>query len=152
MSYAVAENPTPLRQFLRSEPYITIDVPADNDLLSVTKRAFANCQHYYDKVTVTRRTEMLEERFRELVDEWLEATRFESSVSRMVAHQAYRAIIDLGEQAVPLLLRELQNRPHFWFAALRQITGANPVNEEDRGHLDRMAQAWLQWGREQHLT
>jgi hypothetical protein len=70
----------------------------------------------------------------------------------MTSHPAYRAITNMGDEAIPLLLRELETRPHFWFAALREITGEDPVKEQDRGHLENMRQAWLEWGREQHLS
>lgn len=65
----------------------------------------------------------------------------------MVEHPAYQAIIGLGEPAVPLVLKELEQQPDRWFAALRAITGANPVREEDCGDVTRMAESWIEWGR-----
>jgi hypothetical protein len=94
----------------------------------------------------------LERRFRELVDEWQAAVAPLSSTSARVQHPAYRQIIALGPAVVPLLLRELERRPNHWFAALRTLTGADPVALADRGHLGSMAAAWVKWGKERgHL-
>jgi hypothetical protein len=90
----------------------------------------------------------LERRFRELADEWQAAVVPLSSTTARVQHPAYREIIALGPAVVPLLLRELERRPDHWFAALRSLTGADPVAPADRGHLGRMAEAWIRWGKE----
>jgi hypothetical protein len=66
----------------------------------------------------------------------------------MFAHPAYQEIISLGLPIVPLLLQDLEKEPEHWSYALEKITGANPVSAEDVGNLDRMAAAWLRWGRE----
>ena len=50
------------------------------------------------------------------------------------------------------MLRDLEHRPDHWFAALRTITGADPVAPEDRGRMERMAAAWVSWGREHGYT
>jgi len=52
----------------------------------------------------------------------------------------------MGRGAVPLILAELRKKTEHWFWALKAITGEDPVREEDRGNLERMAQAWLIWG------
>ncbi len=70
-----------------------------------------------------------------------------SSATQLAEHPAYRRIIGLGLDAVPLILRELERRPDHWFTALTEITGQNPVPAGDRGRTARMAQAWLTWGR-----
>jgi hypothetical protein len=48
---------------------------------------------------------------------------------------------------VPLLLRELEQRPAHWFTALRELTGANPMDPADCGKVRKNAEAWLRWGR-----
>jgi hypothetical protein len=90
----------------------------------------------------------LERRFRELADEWQADVAHLSSTTARVQHPAYREIIALGPPVVPLLLRELERRPNHWFAALRSLTGADPVAPADRGHLGLMAESWIKWGRE----
>jgi hypothetical protein len=88
----------------------------------------------------------IEKRFKRLVKTWIRDTEYMSSSVQMAEHPAYREIISMGEAAVPLLLAELRRRPDFWFAALRTITGANPVPREMAGKVKAMAKAWLEWG------
>jgi hypothetical protein len=86
-----------------------------------------------------------------LAHKWREETKFTSSFTELVMHPSYQRIIGVGRAAVPFLLRELQSRPSHWFWALNAITGENPVPYEDRGNLDRMTAAWLDWGRREEL-
>ena len=98
--------------------------------------------------TIVDDSKSFEPRFRALVREWKRDTEAQSSVARMTRHPAYRQIIDLGEEAIPLLLLELKRSPDFWFAALRSLTGADPVPKEAAGKIKLMARAWIEWGRE----
>jgi hypothetical protein len=90
----------------------------------------------------------LERRFRELVVEWLaDVTPLSSSTAR-VRHPAHQSIIALGPPAIPLLLHELEQWSNHWFAALRSLTGADPVSPADRGRIGPMTEAWIHWGKE----
>jgi len=88
----------------------------------------------------------LERRFRELAQEWREATEFTSSTTDMVMHPAYQQIIGIGRAALPLIFAELRRAPDHWFWALKAITGEDPVAPADRGKVQRMTDAWLAWG------
>jgi hypothetical protein len=90
----------------------------------------------------------VEERFQQLASVWRKEVAPLSSVTAMSQHPAYQEIIALGPDVVPILLRELEQRPDHWFVALHELTGAAPVPPEDRGKLDRMAAAWLRWAKE----
>lgn len=87
------------------------------------------------------------EEFERLAAEWRSRAEFLSSPTKISELPAYRAIVDMGPDAVPLILEELRREPDHGFVALKRITGEDPVPEEDRGDLDRMARAWLEWGR-----
>jgi ribosomal protein L5 len=87
--------------------------------------------------------------FETLASEWKEQVSGSSFVAEKTSHPAYQKIIEMGQVVVPFLLRELEQKPTHWFEALKAITGANPVQPEQRGRTKQMAQAWLQWGREQ---
>lgn len=102
--------------------------------------------------TLTPNPPALDQRFRVLSAEWRAATRFASGSSAATGHPAYRAIIDLGPSVVPLILAELANSPDPWFAALRELTGADPVPPEDRGRPQIAADCWLAWGRASGLV
>src|SRR5262249_40413719 len=91
----------------------------------------------------------LEGSFRRLAAAWRTERGHTSSLSRMTACPAYQQIIGLGPAVVPLLLRELERDPDYWFAALHALTAADPVAESSRGKLREMAAAWVRWGREQ---
>ncbi|MCT7975852.1 hypothetical protein [Laspinema olomoucense] len=87
--------------------------------------------------------------FEALASEWQAAMAGSSFMAEKTSHPAYQKIIEMGSAAVPLLLRELERKPTHWFAALKAITGANPVKPEQRGRIKQMAEAWIEWGRKQ---
>ena len=87
------------------------------------------------------------ERFSRLVEKWRSETAFVSSVTDMAMHPAYQEIIGMGNDAVPLILAELERAPDHWFWALKAITGADPVPDEAKGRVEEMARAWLRWAR-----
>ena len=65
----------------------------------------------------------------------------------IAAHRAYQEIIGMGNDAIPLILRDLEESPSQWFWALSSITRESPIRPEDRGDVDAMTLAWLDWGR-----
>jgi hypothetical protein len=93
-------------------------------------------------------TETVEERFRRLEEMWMAEVGHLSSHTAIVNHSAFREIVSMGEAVVPLMLRELAERPRLWVWALPEITGANPVAAGDAGRIAKMTEAWLRWGRE----
>lgn len=101
------------------------------------------------KQTGAQLAETVEEKFHRLASLWRAETAYVSSSSDLVSHPAFREIVNMGSAVVPLLLRELENRSGHWHRALREITGANPVPTANRGSVDKAADAWLQWGKEQ---
>ena len=86
-----------------------------------------------------------------LATRWYQETAALSSVSQMAMHPAYQEMIGMGDTAVPLILRELQQKPGHWFWALRAITGEDPISLEERGKVRAMAETWIQWGKERGL-
>jgi hypothetical protein len=69
-----------------------------------------------------------------------------SNVVHMAMLQHYQEIIGMGPEAVPLILEEFRRQPAHWFWALQAITLADPVPEEVRGNMNKMAAAWVKWG------
>lgn len=90
----------------------------------------------------------IEAEFNSLVEEWRDQTRMLSLVTQKSMNPAYQRIIGMGQPIVPLIFRDLEQKPDHWFWALRAITGDNPVKPEQRGRMKEMAQAWIQWGKE----
>jgi hypothetical protein len=97
----------------------------------------------------TEPAETIEERFQRLASVWRAETACVSSSSELVAHPAFQEIVGMGPAVIPLLLRALENRTGHWHRALRRITGVDPVPPADRGNIDKAAEAWLRWGKEQ---
>ena len=96
----------------------------------------------------TDTTIALEPRFRALADQWRWETGPLSSSTAIAAHPAHQEIIEMGPAAIPLLLRELQERGGHWFAALRALSGENPAPREYAGRIPKITELWLEWGRE----
>lgn len=90
----------------------------------------------------------IEDRFQALAEQWKRETLVLSNPTAMGHHPAYREIVRLGPDAIPLILAELAFEPDFWFAALHQLTGASPETPEMRGKIHLLSAAWLNWGRE----
>ncbi len=95
--------------------------------------------------------EGIEERFHQLASAWQQAVAHHSSSALRYNHPAYQEIIALGAPIVPLLLQDLEQNRRHWFAALKAITGADPVPPDDAGKIPRMTELWLRWGRENGL-
>jgi len=87
------------------------------------------------------------ERFRTLVHEWRQTRTETGSVLDMCTNGSYQRIIGMGQEAIPLILRELEQSTDEWFWALAAITGANPVPENHRGRRKLMVSDWLIWAR-----
>src|SRR5574343_1274585 len=86
--------------------------------------------------------------FKKLTARWQQETALVSSPSKIAMHDAYQRTIGLGPAVLPLVFEELERRPHWWFWALRALTGADPVTDEQRGDLTAMRDAWLLWREE----
>jgi hypothetical protein len=99
-------------------------------------------------IPAAAKAESVEQKFQRLAAVWRTETGHVSSISKMFSHPAYQEIIGMGSAVMPCLLRDLHGEPEHWFAALRAITGAQPVSHEDRGQIDKMADAWLRWATE----
>jgi hypothetical protein len=92
-------------------------------------------------------SETVEQRFRRLEAVWQAETWYHSNPEKIVSHPAFQEIIHMGQSVVPLMLRDLEERPRLWVWALPVITRADPVPAEDAGNIAKMSQAWLEWAR-----
>ncbi len=92
--------------------------------------------------------DILATKFTELANVWEVEIMFMSSVHDMAMTNSYQSIIGMGEDVVPLILKELERKPNHWFWALRALKNENPVPPEDAGNIKKMAEAWLRLGRQ----
>jgi hypothetical protein len=80
--------------------------------------------------------------------EWMDGVAIISDATQIESHPAYKRIVSMGEDAVPVILRSLEKEPSLLAWALFDITGVNPVQPADYGKIDKITKAWLKWGRE----
>ncbi len=93
----------------------------------------------------------LRKRFDELARNWKDGTLVMSSSPQIYAHDAYRQIVDLGEQALPFVFSELrQSKDIHWIQALAEITGSELGTPG--ATPDDVIKAWLEWGSDQGLV
>lgn len=97
--------------------------------------------------------QQIKQKFNELAQRWDEETIDLSSLTEILSHESYLAIIALGRPVLPLLFSELEKHPNYWFTAISSILRANDeysdvVDEADYGNLQKMTDAWLEWGKE----
>lgn len=102
--------------------------------------------------------ENIEQRFNRLKADWKAATVYHSNPSIIMRHPAMRAIVAMGDDVVPIILRELSLVPSMGLIwALGEITGENiaPPKVENgfvQWSLAEQVQAWQQWGHEKGLV
>lgn len=90
----------------------------------------------------------LADQFRELADQWEEESMFLSNSEQIIALPSYDAIVRLGEQAVPLILKRMQAQGGHWYHVLQDITKEDPVDPADWGNVAAMQKEWLRWGQD----
>lgn len=88
-------------------------------------------------------------RFQSLLSQWHVERGATSSIVEMCTVPAYLQIMALGPEVIPLIINQLrseENDPDHWFFALHYLTkGFDPVPEQDKGDMAKMATAWLEW-------
>ena len=89
----------------------------------------------------------IEREFARLANIWKQQTGHLSNVTTKCMHAAYQQIIGMGRAAIPFILRDLRDSKKDWFWALTSIAGENPILPQHAGKINRMTEAWLQWGR-----
>lgn len=145
MSYALAERVSPFQRLLRTSGYATGDLHGVATVDAKTRTARHDLE---GAPVVSLRRAMLRDHLSNLLGQWHDETQFSSSLAAKKAHPAYKAIVALGEEAIPLILDVLEEGPDFIFMALHDITGEDPVHVEHHGRLPAMLQDWLNWGTE----
>ena len=103
------------------------------------------------------KTTELESTFNELANELERQAEYFSFKGQMADHLAHQQIVEMAEEAIPLILRRIEQQGGLWYRALESITGIpSPAGitilEAEGGYTvdeKEVNAAWLQWGREQ---
>lgn len=85
--------------------------------------------------------------FDKLADQWERETALLSNSKKVAEHPTHQEIINMGQPAVPLILKRMQCHGGHWLEAPHRITGEDPVNPKNRGNIAAMQKSWLDWGR-----
>ena len=102
--------------------------------------------------TIMDRDAQISARFQRLVSEWKEQRGVRSSITDGAMCPAYQEILGMGMDALPLIFAQLKSegvQPDQWFWALKFITRADPVRDDDVGDFNKMAQSWLAWANQE---
>jgi hypothetical protein len=77
-----------------------------------------------------------EDRFRKWLDQWYDETVDVSSITRIKRNENYQNILPLGQDAISLILKEMENKlsTHL-VVALVAVAKTNPVANEDKGNV-----------------
>ena len=137
------------RALFGDEPYLSPPEFSESLFALLARRLREVREHY--SAPVSRQPSALEARFRALTATWRSETSRLSSVTAIATHPAYQQIVGMGPAAIPLILKELEQRNDHWFWALKAIAGVDPVPADQRGRINAMREAWLRWGRESGL-
>lgn len=92
----------------------------------------------------------VEKQFNESAAKWRKETGGYSTMIHIAGNNNYLDIIGLGPDVIPYILKDLVKEPDFWFVALEHIAKPkqNPVPKAHIGDLDKMAEDWIAWGKE----
>lgn len=134
----------PLQSFdLHLPAFINLQVIGETEVVNDIQAAVADGSLRFQ---LNLSLEPIEARFKRLASEWERDTAHLSVVKRKIRHHAYQEIINMRYAGVPLILRELSERPNHWMPALKAITGIDP--SPDNATFDQAVAAWLAWGKE----
>lgn len=83
--------------------------------------------------------------------QWKAETAFESNGRKIIENAHYQKIIDMGEIAVPLILKKYVQTNDHWSYALRSITGISLNESTYHGNLEAIRMDWIAWGVEKKM-
>ena len=114
------------------------------------KYVFLRKQRYLAELSAPSAID-LEQQFYQEAEKWDTETAHLSSPAQRFAHPSYVAILGMAndnrEKIIDLLLRDMQQNRREWFWALSYLTHENPIPRAASGRLEKMIDAWVEWGR-----
>ena len=90
--------------------------------------------------------------FNKLSEKWKQSIELFSFANQVYTQEDYLKIIEMGNKALPYILKDLKKTHDYWFYALVKITGENPVKEEDNGNSEKMTMSWLEWAKSKNIA
>jgi hypothetical protein len=91
----------------------------------------------------------LEKKFKELSLRIRNHARF-TKLEFLIQEAAYKELIAMGKDILPLLIQELEVNPEYWFHALKTITSQNPIKRGNQNKNSLIANDWKEWFQSQN--
>ena len=94
-----------------------------------------------------QKTELLKEKFERLRVQWVSETMHMSNVHAMTNSPAYREIIEMGYDVVPLIIYDIEERETgFWYYALNELIGESPeIPKYAAGDIRLVNKLYIAW-------
>lgn len=136
------------------EQYLITSDDSENEPLTAATVLFGVCiqPSWAESVSVSAPEWILAAiEFGFLYEQWQKSRKsIDSIVGDVTLNPFYFQIVGMGPAALPFIFARLRNEikagePDHWFPALEAITRVDPVPKEDRGKINKMAAAWLEW-------
>ncbi len=87
-----------------------------------------------------------ENKFWDLVRQWEYDTKYLSSADRILNHASVVALIQMGPEAIPLVLKAMKENYHLTYI-LHKLTGDWPVRDEYAGNGPKIIECWRKWAK-----
>lgn len=87
-----------------------------------------------------------ENKFWDLLNRWEYDTRYASSATQILGHSSVVAIIQMGQEVIPLALKAMKDNFHVTFI-LHKLTGEWPVKDEHKGNGPEIIRSWRKWAK-----
>lgn len=100
----------------------------------------------------SNRLSELEFQFNDLATKWKAETGL-FSIDRDRVNDTFLDLISLGKDIVPFILKDMQKPSGTarWHIALKVLTRANPIPNEDLNKSKLIKEKWIKWGRDKNL-
>lgn len=85
-----------------------------------------------------------ENKFWDLVRQWEYDTRYAPSAAQILGHASVAAMIQMGPEVIPLVLKAMKDNFHLAFV-MHKLTGEWPVKDEHKGNAPAIISAWRNW-------
>lgn len=85
----------------------------------------------------------LDDKFHSLLNAWKENTMFESNPNQKIQDENFQEIISLGDKAIPLIIKEIEEEPSHLVWALNIITGMH-LKSPVRLNITQSCKKWVQ--------
>lgn len=86
----------------------------------------------------------LESRIKYYYDKWMKQIAFTSNIHSIVENVNFQRIVALGNDAIPVILEQLREKPSVLVWAMNLITGVKISNTNLT--INEASNAWVKWG------